>query len=496
MIPLVGFVVVCHEAIFMEIIFYHGKQDKNMQVKIEDKSSVEKTLFFEVEADVVTKELDNAYADLKKKADIKGFRKGKIPRKVLESRFGASVCSEVASKLIQDSFEKALKEHELKVVGGPKIDPPELVPGNPFVFDITIDVKPEIGDVDYEGIDLKKPMYCVEESDIDTQIHILQKSLATKEIVSDGRAVTEDDYVCIDYQGYLDGKPYEHTPLRENYVMGIGRGLLPAEISEKLLGLAPVQTVEVPVDYDADHHDENLKGKSIVYHVTLKEIQEEVLPPLDDELAKKSGTFQTLDEMKSAIRENLERNCNQRMQNELNNQIFVHLLEKYAFEVPQTMVEAELGAIIAETEQMCMQNNISLEDMGFTKESLKEKYRGVAEKQARRHVILDQIIVQEELDLSKEEMEEGLERMAKEMNLGVDAVKNYFSMAPQQLDYYIHGELENKAMELIISKANVTEVSPEEMEADKIAEAASAQMESVDKAQESGKEEEDGEKEE
>ncbi len=464
-----------------------------MQVKIEDKSSVEKILSFEVDTDVITKELDKAYADLKKKADIKGFRKGKIPRNVLESRFGSGVCSEVGSKLIQDSFENALKEHDLKVVGGPRIDPPELVPGKPYVFDITIEVKPEIGDVDYAGIDLKKPMYCVEESDIETQILILQKSLATKEIVSEGRAVTEDDYVCIDYEGFLDGKPYEHTPLRENYVMGIGRGLLPPEISEKLLGLSPVQTVEVPVDYDADYHDENLRGKTIVYHVKLKEIQKEILPPLDDELAKKSGTFQTLDEMRSAIRENLERNCNQRIQNELNGQIFLHLLEKYEFEVPKSMVEAELGAIIAETEQMCMQNNISLEDMGFTKESLKEKYRGVAEKQARRHVILDQIIVQEQMDLSKEEMEQGLEKMAREMNLGVDAVKNYFSMAPQQLDYYIHGELENKAVELIISKANVTEVSPDEMEAEKMAEAASTESDSTEKAGESNKEDKEKE---
>ncbi len=435
-----------------------------MQVKIEDQSSVEKKLSFEVPPETVTKELDKAYGDLKKKADIKGFRKGKIPRKVLENRFADDVYAEVGPKLIQEAFEKALNEHGLKIVGNPKTDPPALVPGQSYCFDIVVEVKPEIEDVTFEGIDLKKSLYTVADSEVDAQLYMVQKGMATKQIVSEERPVKEDDYVCIDYEGTLDGQPYEHTPLRENYVMGIGRGLLPAEFSEKLVGAIPVQKLEIPVEYDADYHDENLAGKTIVYNVTLKEIQEEILPELNDELAKKMGQFQTLDEMKTAIRENLENGCAQRIQHELSEQVFTHLLGKYEFEVPQSMVDAELEGIIAETEQMCAQNNLTLEAMGFTKDSLKAKYHDVAEKQVRRHLILDKIIVQEQMELSKEEMEEGLEKMARDMKVSLDAVKNYFKMDSRQLDYYIHTQLEKKAVDLIIAKGNVTEVDPDSTE--------------------------------
>ncbi len=143
--------------------------------------------------------------------------------------------------------------------------------------------------------------------------------------------------------------------------------------------------------------------------------------------------------------------------------MFTHLLDKYQFDVPQSMIDAELEGIIAETEQMCAQNNITLETMGFTKDGLKTKYRDLAEKQVRRHLILDKIIEQEQMELTKEEMEAGLEKMARDMKVSLDAVKNYFKMDSRQLDYYIHTQLEKKAADLIIAKGNVTEVSPEDV---------------------------------
>jgi len=432
-----------------------------MQVKIEDKSAVKKVLSFEIPKEKVTKELDKAYNELKKKADIKGFRKGKIPRKVLENRFSKDVHADVAPRLIQDSFVEAIQEHNLNIVGGPQLDPPELNPDSDYVFDITVEVKPELPEIDYNGMSLEKNRYTVSADEIDAQIHMIQKTMAKKQKVDESRAVTDSDFVLIDYQGFLNDEPYEHTPKIENFLYKIGQGTLPEEFSEKLTGCVPVQDIEVEVAYPEDHPDENLKGRTIVYKVTLNEIQEEILPEINDDLVKGLGKFETLDQVRESIRENLEKGIAQRVKHELSEQIFQHLLEKYQFEVPEAMIEGELNGIISETEQAYSANNTSLEEHGLSREALSEQYRDVAEKQARRHLILDKIITQEKMDLTEEEMEKSLEEMARGMNATVDAIKNFFKADPRQMEYYKHTQLEKKAIDLIIEESQVTEKDPE-----------------------------------
>ncbi len=435
-----------------------------MQVKIEDQSSVKKVLSFEIPKETIAKELNKAYADLKKKADIKGFRKGKIPRKVLENRFAADVHAEVAPRLIQDAFIEAVENHKLNVVGGPKLDPPELNPENDYIFDITVEVAPELDDIDFKGLEIKKTMYEVSDAEIDSQIYMLQKTMATKEKVEEERPVTDTDFVLIDYEGFLNGETFEHTPKVENYVMGINQGALPNEFSEKLIGAIPVQDMDIEVTYADDFHDENLKGKTITYKVTLKEIQEEILPEANDELVKGLGKFETLDEVKATIRDNLEKGIAQRVKHEMSEQVFQALLEKMDFQVPEALIEGELNGIISETEQAYAQNNTTLEDAGLSKEIMAEKYRDVAEKQARRHLILDKMITQENIELSEEELEASFEEMAQSISATKDAIKNYFNMDPRQLEYYKHTQLEKKAIDLIIENSTVEEVAPETIE--------------------------------
>lgn len=432
-----------------------------MQVKIEDKSAVKKVLSFEIPKETVAKELDKAYNELKKKADIKGFRKGKIPRKVLENRFSKDVHADVAPRLIQDSFVEAIQEHNLNIVGGPQLDPPELKPGSDYVFDITVEVKPELPEIDFKEISLEKNRYEVSDSEIDAQIGMIQKTMAKKQAVAESRAVKDTDFVLIDYQGFLNDEPYDPTPKIENFLFKIGQGSLPEEFSKKLTGCVPVQDIEVEVAYPDDHPDENLKGRTILYKVTLKEIQEEILPEINDDLVKGLGRFETLDDVKNSIRENLEKGIQQRVKHELSEQIFQHLLKKYEFEVPEAMIEGELEGIISETEQAYSANNTTLEEHGLSREKLSEQYRDVAEKQARRHLILDKIITQEKLDLTEEEMEKSLEEMARGMNATVDAIKNFFKMDPRQMEYYKHTQLEKKAIDLIIEGSQVTEKDPE-----------------------------------
>jgi trigger factor len=431
-----------------------------MQIKIEDKSSVKKVLSFEIPKETVTKELDKAYNELKKKADVKGFRKGKIPRKVLENRFSKDVHSDVAPRLIQEAFLDAIKEHNLDIVGGPQLDPPELDPEKAYAFDITVEIKPELEDIDFEGLSLKKTKYEVSDAEVEGQLFMIQKTMAKKEAVKEPRPVKDTDFVRIDYEGFLDGVPYDKTPKIENYLLGIGRGALPKEFSDKLTGSIPVQDLEIEVPYADDYYMEDLKGKTIVYKVKLKEIQEEILPELNDDLVKELGKFETLDEVRASIRQNLEKGYAQRVKHELSEQIFQNLLEKSKFEVPEAMIEGELNGIIMEAEQAYAANNTSLEEAGLSRDIIRTQYRDVAEKQARRHVILDKIITQAKIELTDEELEKSFQEMAVGMNAPVEAVKNYFNRDQTQLAYYKHTQLEKKAVDIIIDKGNLIDVEP------------------------------------
>lgn len=342
------------------------------------------------------------------------------------------------------------------------MDPPELDPENPYIFDITIEIKPELDDIEFEGIALKKTKYEVSEGEIDSQIYMIQKTMAKKETVTEERPVKESDFVLIDYEGFLDDVPFDQTPKIENYVMGIAQsGGMPKEFSEKLTGAIPVQDLEIEVPYPDDYHDENLKGKTIVYKVKLKEIQEEILPEINDDLVKDLGKFETLEDVKISIRENLEKGYAQRVKHELSEQVFQNLLEKYEFEVPEALIEGELNGITMEAEQAYTANNTTLEEAGLSKDILRTQYRDVAEKQARRHLILDKIISQGELELNDEELEKSFEEMAMGMNAPIDSVKNYFNMDPKQLEYFKHTQLEKKAIDLIIEKGSITDVEPD-----------------------------------
>ncbi|MCP4114453.1 MAG: trigger factor [Desulfobacteraceae bacterium] len=432
-----------------------------MQLKIEEKSTVKKVLHVEIPKEDVAKELNKAYNDLKKTASIKGFRKGKAPRKVLENRFSKDVHADIAPRLIQDAFSEALEEHKFNLVGGPQVDPPELNPEADYCFDIAIEVRPELDDLEFKGIELKQTMYEASDEEVDAQLEMIRKTMATKQPVTEERPVKAEDFVLIDYEGFVDGKPFDQAPKVENYVMAIGGDTLPEEFSAKLTGVIPEKELDIDVAYPEDHADNGLAGKTVCYKVLLKEIQEQILPPLDDALVENLGQFENLEALKAAILDNLKKGYEQRIHQELSEQIFTTLLEKNEFELPDAMVEMELEGIIAEAEQAYAQNNINLEDVGMSKDFLKTQYRDVAEKQARRHVLLGKIIEQEKLELTEEELEAGFEEMAAGMNASVDAVKNLFNMNAQQLEYYKHTQLEKKAVRLIIEQGAVTEVAPE-----------------------------------
>jgi len=431
-----------------------------MQFKVEDVSGVKKVLHVEIPEDTVVRELDNAYKQLKKTAKVKGFRPGKTPRSVLERMFKKDVHNDVSSKLLQDSFMEALKETDLNIVGNPEIDPPQLDEKGPYKYDATVEIKPDIDNIDFKGLALKKALYQVTDEEMDAQLQMLQKNLAQQIPATDDRGVEENDFVLIDFEGFENGKPFSETQKTENFTMKIGAGAISKTLDEILIGKKPGEDIEITINFPEDHFNEKLANHEITFHVKLHEIREEVLPEIDDEFAKKLGQYETLGEVKNAITENLKQGYEKRVEQELNEQIFQELIEKTEFELPPSMIEYELNGIIDEVEKTLSYYNKSMEDEGFTRESLAEKHLDTAEKKVRRHLILDKIIDQEELTLSDKELDAGFSEMAQAVNQPVEAIKSYYNQNQSNLDFFKHTLLEKQAIKLIIDSSTIEEIEP------------------------------------
>lgn len=435
-----------------------------MQVIVEDVSSIKKILHVEVPREKVSNELDKAYAQVKKNAKIRGFRPGKAPRSVLERLFKKDVHADVSSRLIQESFFEAVKEKDLKVIGTPKIDPPQLEAQKPFKYDATVEINPQIGDIDFKGLKLQKHNYDVGAEQIDVQLKMIQKRLGQLKIVDENRAIQEDDYALISYEGFKDGQPFAETQKTENYTLQIGKGQILKGFDDQLIGMVPGQAKEIKVQFPDDYFNANLAGHEIVFQVTLHEIREEVLPEIDDEFAKDVGKYETLHELKAEIRKHLKDGNAKRTEQELNEQIFQALIERTEFELPETMVEYELQGIIEETERSFAQQNRSLEDVGLSRETIAEKYRETAAKQVRRHLILNRIIEQEELKLSDDDLANGFREMSDSLQRPVEEIRDFYNQDKDKLEMFKHTLLEKQAIKLIIEDGRIEEVKPEPLE--------------------------------
>ncbi len=437
-----------------------------MQVTVEDINSVKKILRVEIPAERVHQQIEDAYREIKKSAKIKGFRKGKAPRSVLERLFKKEVQADVTQRLIQETFVDALKEADLNIVGSPKIDPSSLSAQTPFQYHATVEIRPRIGTIDFKGLKLKKKIYRVSDAEVETHLKMLQKNMAQLKTLDTDRPAQEGDSVLIDYEGYQGGKLFPEIGNAENFALQIGKKTIAPEIDRQLVGMRPGEAKSVTVEFPEDHFNKALAGQKVDFEIRLKEIREEILPAIDDELAKDLGDYESLEALKAKIVENLQGSYDKRTEQELNEQVFRALLDKTDFEVPESLVEAELEGILSDVQRSFENQNKTLEEAGLSKEILAERYRETAEKQVKRYLILEQIIEQAALSLSDEELDSEMVKMAQAVNQPVDQIKRYYRENPDRLEFLKHGLLEKKAMALILDHSRIEEIGQDEQAED------------------------------
>ena len=424
-----------------------------MNVNVEDISSIKKKVNIEIPQDQVTKEVDSFYRDLGKKAKIKGFRPGKVPRNILERHFKDYVKAEVIQKLIQDTYPKALSETNLQPVSNPIIEPGELGSGKPFQYSATIEIKPEIKVEGYSGLSIEGKKEEVKDEEVEERLKALQDLHAHLKTTPEARPIQNGDYVIIDYEARLDGKPLEEGKAID-FTIEVGSGRFIPALEEKLIDLKPEEEKDIDVSFPEDYGYKKWAGKTISFHVRIKEIKEKILPPLDDEFAKDIGGYSSLEELKAKLKGEIQREKELALERQLKDQIVDQLLQANSFDVPESLIEEQAKALVSDTKLRLAAQGTALKNLGVTDEKLQEDYREIAKKQVRTFLILEKIAGQEGITVTDEEVENRLREISERTNQKFDVVKRYYEkneLIPEMKARILN----EKTLNFLLQKANV-----------------------------------------
>ncbi len=396
----------------------------SLQVEKLEKNMAKLTI--EASAEDFEKAVEKAYQKQKKQISIPGFRKGKVPRQIVEKMYGKEVFYEdAANELIPDAYEQALDECEEDIVSSPKIEVTQIESGKPFVFTATVALKPEVKLGKYKGVKVEKMDTEVTEEEINAELDRERENNARSIAVTD-RPVKDGDDTILDFEGFVDGEAFAGGK-GENYPLTIGSGAFIPGFEEQLVGAEIDKEVEVKVTFPEDYHAENLKGKDAVFKCTVKEIKEKELPEIDDEFASDVSEFDTLAEYKEDIRKNLAEKKEKDAKNAKEEAAVKAVVEASEMEIPEAMLESEQKKMVDEFAQRITMQGLSMEQYfqftGSSYEQMVDQVKPQAEERIKSRLVLEAVAKAENLEATEEDYEKELETMASVYQMEVDKVK-------------------------------------------------------------------------
>lgn len=426
----------------------------------------------EVEADRVEEGLQKAYEKVKKKVSVPGFRKGKVPRKILESKYGPEVLYEDALEyIIPHAYREAVEENEIEPVDEPEIDIEQMEKGKPLKFTATVVVKPEVKLGEYKGVEVEKEKVEITEEEVEEELRQMQEKHAEFEKVEDGHA-EKGDRLVIDFVGYKYGEKFEGGEA-ENYNIELGAGQLVPGFEDELEGLKPGDDKEISITMPEDYGNKDLAGEDVKFEVKVKEIKKKKLLPLDDEFAKDVSDFDTLEELKEDTRKKLEEAAEQRAQNSVQEQVIAKVAENGEVDIPEAMIDQEAERMINEFEQNLRAQGLELEKYyelaGTDRESMKQQFWAGAEGRAKTQQVLEAIVEEEGITAGDDEVTEEINRIAEAYDQDPEQIEKVME-AQGQLKMLKKELALRKAIDFLEENANVKIVDPEEKEAEEIGE--------------------------
>ncbi len=391
------------------------KLDKNMA-----------KLTIEVSVEDFEKAVEAAYQKNKGKIEVPGFRKGKVPRKMIEQMYGKEVFFEdAANEIIPEAYEKVYDECEEEIVSAPKIEVTQIEEGKPFIFTAEVALKPEVKLGKYKGIKVDKVAVEVTEEEVNEAIETERKNSARTVSVED-RPIQDGDTTVIDFEGFVDGVAFEGGK-GENYPLTIGSHSFIDTFEEQLIGKSINDEVEVNVTFPEDYHAEELKGKPALFKVTIKEIKENQLPDLDDEFAEEVSAYDTFAEYKESVKKNLEEKKEADAKNAKEEAVVEAIIADAEMDIPEAMIATQQRQMVDEFAQRLAMQGLSMEQYaqftGMTAAAMMEQVKPQAEKRIQSRLVLEAVVEAEKIEVSDAEYEEELAKMAEAYKMEVEQIK-------------------------------------------------------------------------
>ncbi|MEK6725942.1 MAG: trigger factor [Deltaproteobacteria bacterium] len=423
-----------------------------MRFEVENIGAVKRKISVEVPAETVNSEIEAAYSKLKNQVKIDGFRKGKVPRSILERYYKGHVEYDVASKLINDGFNKVLSERDIYPVSEPEVEPEPFVAGSAFKFTATVEVRPEVGIKGYDGLKIMKEKVSVTDKMVDESIDAIRKQRMTLNDV-DG-PLKNGDTAIIDFEGFINGAPFkggkgEAAPLK------IGDGKFIPGFEEQLVGLSVGADKELRVRFPDDYGHKEFAGKDATFKVRVKGVKEEILPAADDEFAKDLG-FETLDKLKAKVRDGIEKDEEARIKAKMREQVMDSLIATNQFDVPQSMVSKQRDFLLEELKKKYKRAGREIDKEIQQGPALAEDLEKRALQQVKGAMILMEIANKEGLKVTDSDLDERFSYMAAETNIDVAEVKSYYEKN-KLMDAIRREILDDKIFDFVTSRANVVE---------------------------------------
>ncbi len=407
-----------------ETIDFGGKL---MSAKWEKQEGNEGVLTIEVSPEEFDKALDQAFKKVSKDVQIPGFRKGKIPRKIFENRFGVeSLYQDAVDIVLPDAYMKAIEETNIEPVAQPEVDIETIEQGKPLVFTAKVTVKPEVKLGEYKGLEVEEQSVEVTDEDVEKEIEH-QREHHAELVVKEEGTVEEGDTVVIDFEGFLGDEPFEGGK-GENHSLEIGSGQFIPGFEEQLVGKKAEEDTEISLTFPEDYHAEELAGKEATFKVKIHEIKSKELPELDDEFAKDiDEEVETLDELKKKKKEELEEQKKQEAENQKRETLLEKASENAEVVIPEAMVDTELDQMVKEFEQRLQMQGMTLEMYsqfsGQDVDALKEQMKEDAEKRVKTNLTLEAIVENEDLEVSEDDLNAELENMASMYGTDIEQLK-------------------------------------------------------------------------
>ncbi len=398
----------------------------SLQVEKLEKNMAKLTI--EVSAEELEKALQGAYLKQRGQISVPGFRKGKVPRQMIEKMYGPEIFyNDAADALLPDAYAKAYDESGLDIVSQPTIDIVQLEKGKPFIFTAEVAVKPEVTLGEYKGLTVEKVSVEVTDEEVAAKLEEEQKKNARTVVVED-RAVQDGDEVVLDFEGFVDGVAFEGGK-GENYPLTIGSGAFIPGFEEQLVGVEAEKEVEVNVTFPEEYHSADLAGKAATFKCTVHEIKVKELPELDDDFAAEVSEFDTLDEYKASIKEKLVEQKVAEAKTKKEDAVVEKAVANATMEIPEAMITTQANQMVQEFAQRMQQQGLTMEQYfqftGLTTEKMMEEVRPQAVKRIETRLVLEAIAKAENIEITEEKLDEEMAKMAEMYKMEVEKLKEF-----------------------------------------------------------------------